>query len=693
MLAFRRRLIAHLAIAASLLGSAAQLNAQASRSATEYPDSRVDIYGGYGYFHPINSGVGLKQYFDVTNPNATVGVTGWFNHYMGVEMEAGYFSGTNEHQIYDPHCSKEECSQLIYTAEAGPIVRVPFGPWIPYVHALGGGVRNNGPVTQPLTWGWGVTGGAGLDYTVPFFHKHVAARLFQADWQYSQVVYGPLVLPEAVKGGFGEIDALKLSGGLVIKLGEVTPGKKLDVGCLANPATAYPGDIVKVTASSVNFDPKRPAGYTWKTNGGKLTPAQAEATIDTTGLAPGEYIVSAKVVQGMKARQQASCTTPFVVKPFEPPTLTCSANPSTAAAGTTIDISTSGTSPQNRPLTYSYTASAGEITSDGPTAKLATAGLGATTVIVTCNVVDDLGHTAQSNTQVTLTTPPTPTVAETQDLCHIGFERDRRRPVRVDNEAKGCLDDVALTLQQQSSAKLVMVGNSAANEHPEAGAERALNAQQYLVQEKGIESSRIELRIGSMPGRFVSNTLVPPGAHFDAGSTRIFDENSIVRHGQAYGTHHAGVTLAPHYTPRHKSGAVRRALPARPVQQDSSPAPATPAKPGASHAKPKPGTPMPPEPATPGAKPASGSSSPAPSKTRGAKPSPAVPMPQKDAAVPSRGAKPKSAPATPKQAAVTVSAPKASPALQSAKTAPAATKQASAKPSPATPATQPPKKS
>ena len=27
---------------------------------------------------------------------------------------------------------------------------------------------------------------------------HLAVRIIQADWQYSQVVYGPLVLPEAV---------------------------------------------------------------------------------------------------------------------------------------------------------------------------------------------------------------------------------------------------------------------------------------------------------------------------------------------------------------------------------------------------------------------------------------------------------------------------------------------------------------
>jgi hypothetical protein len=597
-----RRLMAHLAFALCLAGVSASASAQASKSATEHPDSRVDIYGGYGYWHPINSGIAGHQFFDVDNANATVGVTGFFNRYIGVELEGGYFSGVSEHAVYFP-CTGESCSQLIYTVEAGPVFRVPFGAWVPYLHALGGGERTNGPVTQPLTWGWGVTGGGGVDYVLPYFGKHLAIRAIQADWQYSQSVYGPLYLPQGIKGGFGEIDALKLSGGLVYRVGEATPAPALQIGCVAQPATGYPGDAIVVTAQSINFNAKRPAAYTWNTNGGHLKADQATATIDTAGLAPGEYTVSAKVVQGMKANQQSSCTTPFTIKPFEPPTLSCSANPPTATAGTTIEISTVGTSPQNRPLSYTYSASAGQITSEGPTAKLSTAGLGATTITVTCNVADDVGQTAQANTQVTLTVPPTPVVPETQELCHLSFERDRRRPNRVDNEAKGCLDDIALTLQQQNGAKLVMIGNSSANEPPEAGAERALNARQYLVQEKGIDATRIELRTGSMPGRFVTNILVPTGATFEPGNTHTFDENAITRHGQAYGIPGAHVHPQPqaHYHPRRT----------RPPAPYHPPAPTTPQPaPGKPGAKPSPGTPMPNT----------------TSSNRG-KPSPATPMP------------------------------------------------------------------
>jgi hypothetical protein len=538
MLALKRSLRFTLVLLS--LGAAAELaHAQAGKSATDHPDSRVDIYGGYGYFHPINSGIDGYQYQDVSNPNATVSVTAFFNRYVGIQMEGEYFSGNGEHHLYDSApsggCTGATCDQLIYTAEAGPVVRFPLGQFVPFVHILGGGARINGPVAQPLFWGFGVTGGGGLDWVLPPFHHRLALRLFQADFQYSQVVYGPLVLPDGTHGGLGEIDAVKLSGGLVVRLGEIKGTLPVQLGCTADPVSVFPGDPIKITGSTLNLDPKLKPLYTWKLKGGKITPADASATVDTAGMTPGEYVVEGHVIEGPRARQQASCTAPFTVKAFEPPTITCSANPGTATSGTDIAISTSGGSPQNRPLTYSYSASAGEITSSGPTAKLSTAGLSPSTITITCNVVDDLGQNATTTTSVVLEAPVAPVVAQTQALCSLSFTRDKRRPVRVDNEAKGCLDDIALTLNQQTDAHLIIVGNFAETEKQQAAEERTLNARQYLVKEKGIDPTRIEVRIGTTPGKIVNNTLVPAGAVFNDIDTHPFDDATVVRHGQAYG--------------------------------------------------------------------------------------------------------------------------------------------------------------
>jgi hypothetical protein len=558
------------------VGTAAFCAAQATKGGSEHIDSRIDIYGGYGYFHPINSGIDGYQYQSVSNPNATVSVSAYFNHYFGVQMEGGYFSGTNEHAKYVPSCTGETCSQLVYTAEAGPVFRLPLGPFVPFIHLLGGGGRTNGPAAQSLMWGWGVTGGAGVDYVLPIFNHRFAIRPIQADFQYSQVVYGPLLLPAGTQGGFGELDNLKLSGGIVARFGNVEPPYPVMLGCGAQPPSVFPGDPIKVEANALHLNPKKTPVYSWASNGGKVMASGPEATIDTTGLAPGNYVVTGHVEEGSKARQQASCAAPFTVKAFEPPTLTCSANPSTAVSGTDIAISTVGSSPHNRPLTYSYTATAGVITSAGPTAILSTAGLSPSTITVTCNVVDDLGQNAKATTDVIITAPPVPVIPQTQQLCSLSFARDHRRPVRVDNEAKGCLDDIALTLNQQSNARLVIVGNFAPTEHPSAGAERTLNARQYLTQEKGIDLSRIELRVGEPTDKTVTNTLVPAGAVFSDPNTQTFNEEGVVRHGQAYGIPRPKMAPSKAHVKAHSKAAKTATLPAA---KKSSPA-----------SKPSPGT-------------------------------------------------------------------------------------------------------
>jgi hypothetical protein len=197
-------------------------------------------------------------------------------------------------------------------------------------------------------------------------------------------------------------------------------------------------------------------------------------------------------------------------------------------------ITSIASSPQNRPLSYSYSASSGQIASSTSTATLNTTGATPGTINVTCNVVDDLGKQATANTSVTVTAPPPPPPPAVINLCSISFERDRKRPVRVDNEAKGCLDEIALTLNRESSAKLVIVGRHSADETPDAAAQRDLNVAQYLTQEKGIDPTRIELRTGGDPGRNLDSFLVPPGATFSPGDTNTFDTNSVKRQGQPY---------------------------------------------------------------------------------------------------------------------------------------------------------------
>jgi outer membrane protein OmpA-like peptidoglycan-associated protein len=171
-------------------------------------------------------------------------------------------------------------------------------------------------------------------------------------------------------------------------------------------------------------------------------------------------------------------------------------------------------SPQNRPLTYSYSASAGSISGTSSTATLSTTGAAPGTITVTCNVVDDKGQTASQQTQVTVVAKAVPPAPTSTSLCSISFDRDTKRPTRVDNEGKACLDDLALNLQRSTDATLDVVGNAASSEKegPHKAAERAVNTKDYLVKEKGIDPSRVAVFTGTDDAKTVTTTLVPQGA-------------------------------------------------------------------------------------------------------------------------------------------------------------------------------------
>ena len=72
--------------------------------------------------------------------------------------------------------------------------------------------------------------------------------------------------------------------------------------------------------------------------------------------------------EGLKPWETAICTAGITVKAFEPPTISCSASPSTINPGDTSTITAAGVSPQNRPLTYSYSAPSGTVSGTGTSA-------------------------------------------------------------------------------------------------------------------------------------------------------------------------------------------------------------------------------------------------------------------------------------------------------------------------------------
>ena len=475
--------------------------------------SRLDLFGGFAYFHPYDGQIGGYAYQPI-NRGAVTSLSVYFGRHFGLQAEGGFHpDGPND---------------CVYTGQGGPVYRQAWGRWIPFVHVLGGGAKIGGPAFQPCSWGWGVTGGLGVDYVLPQFHNRLALRVVQADWQYAHVSFGPLDAA-GVAGGTADLQDYRLASGIVLRLGTITPAlPPLQVSCSLQPETVFVGDPVMVTLQTDNLNPKKTAKYSWTSTGGKLSAGGEAVSVDTAGLTAGEYKVTAAVVEGSKASQRAGCTAAFTVRGYEPPTITCVSNPDRVNPGETSLITASGISPQNRPLTYSFSTDAGQVSSGaGNTATLSTGGAAVGTVTVTCHLVDDLGKAASATTTVTINPPQPPPPPATRALCSQSFARDRKRPTRVDNEAKGCLDDIALALIAEPDAKLVLVAHADSTDKPGAAAQRAVNVKRYLVHDKGIDAARIELRTGTEKERTADAFLIPAGASFAEGGTTVVDESKF----------------------------------------------------------------------------------------------------------------------------------------------------------------------
>jgi hypothetical protein len=542
-----KSVVLSLAVAALMVpaGAFAQ-DKSASKAPADASASRWDIFAGYSYLAPKGT-VEVEQPgaahnvipvdYKAVNIGEIVSVAYYFNRYVGIQGESG---------LHEYHSSgSTENNDGFATFSGGLIFRYPTSEITPFAHFLVGGALIDGPEHEPFTWGPALTAGGGMDYETPWFNHRLAVRVFQADYEYMHADFG-----QQVYGGRANINAARLSAGLVLHVGSITPPPPVTLSCSATPTSVFPGEPIALSATAGELNPKLKAVYTWSGNG--VTGSGTTGSVATAALAPGSYTVKGSVSEGVKAGQSAECSASFTVKAFEPPTISCSANPSTIKPGETSTITATGLSPQNLPLTYSYSATAGTVSGNGTSATYSSAGAPTGTSTVTCTSTDSKGQVATATTSVTIEAPYVAPAPKASALCSITFDKDKKRPARVDNEAKACLDDIALTLQKQSDATAAVIGSAAPEEkvlpkHHKKGAvaedlaaQRAVNTKDYLVTEKGIDASRIAVYTGSGDSKKVEDYLVPSGATLDvAGSMKITADIKVQPRKALAEKHHA----------------------------------------------------------------------------------------------------------------------------------------------------------
>ncbi len=303
--------------------------------------------------------------------------------------------------------------------------------------------------------------------------------------------------------------------------------------CSASPTEVWAGEPVTATMSTQNFNPKHTLTYSWTSTGAKISGTSTTGNVDTTGLAPGSYGITGTATDPKEKKNNvASCNTSFTVKTPHPPTASCSGTPDTVKPGDPATFSVSASSPDNFPLTYAWSGSAGRLSSNGTTANLDTtnAPTGAP-VTATVTVTDSRGLSTTCNASVNVLSPPV-VVNEVTEIGECKF-MDAKRPARVDNTCKAVLDDVALRIQHEPNGKFVIVGFAEEEESinvTQVGAQRAVNAKYYLVNGEGgsqIDATRLDVRTsGTVKQRGAKIYFVPSGASFTLESVSV-DETLV----------------------------------------------------------------------------------------------------------------------------------------------------------------------
>ena len=500
----------HLATIVALAFALCLLGTVAAAQVTVQP--KAEVYAGYAWLHP-----GGHYDFGIQTKDQTTGIDESIVYYLPWAHNLGILVDSSQHwgQNYGGPGNAGD-----YYVLGGLQYKYHTDSFSPFFRVFAGGLHQVAPGYPNTTvhstdqWNAALGAGGGFDYNVG---HHLSIRVAQADYIYSN--YNQIIAFTS-----SQWNSVRLSTGLVYNIGNYyTPSPT--AACTAQPTEVTAGEPVTVTATPSNFNPKHTVTYAWTTNGGKPdTSDKQSARIDTTGVAAGSYTANATITDPKtKKGGSATCAATFTVKapPMHPPEVSCSANPSTVQGGSPSTITATASSPDNAQITsYAYSASAGTVSGTGTTATLDTAGLPAGPVTVTVTATDNRNLTGTGTCTVGVEVPPPPPTCS--KINSIQFP-DLKRPWRVDNTAKAILDDVASRLKADPNAKIVIVGYADGEKAPMEGtgkhrhpmnlaAQRAVNAKAYLVQQQGIDPSRIGVATGTGQQKVADIIWVPQGA-------------------------------------------------------------------------------------------------------------------------------------------------------------------------------------
>lgn len=355
-------------------------------------------------------------------------------------------------------------------------------------------------------------GGASLDYQgIGLLMYNFTPKLgLGLGWRYLDVDYrdGDRFLFDIAQSG-----AL---AGMYFNFGG-KPAPPVAASCSVSPSAVWSGDPVSATISTQNFNPKHTLTYSWSSTGAKISGSGTTANVDTTGLAPGTYSVKGTATDAKEKKNNvATCNASFTIKQPQPPVVSCTANPTTLAINEPATVTMTATDPQGWPLTYSWTNSGGQFSGSGTSATVTATSADAGNTITVTGTATDARANLSASCNASITVPRVQSCVTIADWGECTFEKNPKKPWRVDNDCKDTLDKLALRVQQMPNGKLNIVGYTNEEEsvsEQTLGDQRSVNVKYYLTTDgpTKLDASRIQPRKGTNKAQATHFYFVPEG--------------------------------------------------------------------------------------------------------------------------------------------------------------------------------------
>ena len=460
-----------------------------------------------------------------------------FGNYFGIKADfMGYTQGSGL-KVSQNGQFLGNVNGNVFTYMFGPQIKKHTGVFQPFGEALFGAAHTNlyGNICKLEEGcrsgsgdnnGFAMAFGGGIDLKVA---KHFAIRPVEVDYLFTRFSANHIANYTSNQNNF------RYFGGLEFMFGGAPP-VPVTATCSASPAEVWSGDPVSVTITGANFNPKHTVTYAWTGNSGKLSNASAQtATVDTTGLAPGNYSASGTVTDPKeKKNNTATCSASFTIKQPQPPAVTCSATPSTIAIGEPATVTMTASDPQGWPLTYSWANSGGTMSGSGTSVTLTATNADAGNTITATGTATDARANLSASCTGSVTVPAVKSCVNIEDWGECTFEKNPKKPWRVDNDCKDTLDKLSLRLQQMPNGKLDVVGYTNQKEsvnEQQLGAQRSVNVKYYLTTDgpNKVDASRVQPRQGGANGQATHFYFVPEGTmcggQLEEGT--VVDENAV----------------------------------------------------------------------------------------------------------------------------------------------------------------------